>query len=172
MLLFEACLSRHNAVFRHQVPTFSVNMSLRRSRSGAPAAESLNCFAEISPHSLDSVINAGIYPCRLAARPRAEARVKVALLLRTMLRAAQCRAGSRPHESQDDGKRCPVSCRLALRRGISRLDLRANVQWRRDCDRLPAGTSDIRLGFRGPGGLLCFAQGEDLSSCGARHAVP
>src|SRR6266705_6241577 len=103
--------------------------------------------------------------------PSAQARMKVALLLRTMLRTAWRRAGCRPASRKKMGKRLAVSCRLALRRGISRLDVRANVQWRRDCDRLPAGTSDICLVFRGPGRLLCFAQGEDLSSCDARHAV-
>ena len=46
------------------------------------------------------------------------------------------------------------------------------VSGARDCDRLPAGPSDIRLVFRGPGGLLCLAQGEDLFSCDAGRAVP
>jgi hypothetical protein len=70
------------------------------------------------------------------------------------------------------GKRLAVSCRLALHRGISGLERESRVQWRRGCDRLPTGNSDIRLVFRGPGRLLCFAKGEDLSSCGARRDVP
>ena len=47
-----------------------------------------------------------------------------------------------------------------------------HAQWRCDCDRLPAGTFDIRLVFRSHGGLLCLVQIKELSSCGARHAVP
>lgn len=47
----------------------------------------------------------------------------------------------------------------------------SHVEWRRDCDRLPAGPFDIRLVFRGRGGLFCLAQREGLFRYGAGRGV-